>query len=151
MKTLVVGLGNSILCDDGVGIRVACEIATRIPTPDVDVIDTSTAGLDFIDMLADYDRAIIIDAINTHSGKPGEIYRLGTGVLNDTMHATSPHDINFASALELGKQLGLKMPSEIVVYAIEVADVITFSEICTPAVERAIPECVGRVLKDLGN
>ncbi|MCX6003523.1 MAG: hydrogenase maturation protease, partial [Chloroflexi bacterium] len=104
-----------------------------------------------IDMLADYDRAIIIDAINTHSGKPGEIYRLGTGVLNDTMHATSPHDINFASALELGKQLGLKMPSEIVVYAIEVADVITFSEICTPAVESAIPECVERVLKDLEN
>jgi len=149
MKTLVVGLGNPILSDDGVGLRVAEELKARLDRREVTVVETSMAGLSFLDLLAGYDRAIIIDAIQTVGGKAGQIYRLDSGALDVTRHAASPHDIDFATALELGNRLGMALPQQIVVFAIEVADASTFSEGCTPRVERAIPICVKMIIQEL--
>lgn len=149
MKTLVVGFGNPILCDDGVGNRVASELSKQLHRPDVTVIETSSAGLDFIDMLAGYDRAIIIDAIITARGKVGEIHRLPPSALNSTLHSTSLHDISLGSAIEIGKRLGNKMPEQIIIYGIEVQNVDTFSETCTAEVESAIPECIRKILREL--
>ena len=149
VKTLVVGFGNPILCDDGVGNRVAQEISKLIRTPDITVIETSAAGLDFIDLLDGYDKAIIIDAMMSGKGKPGEICRLPADAINCTLHSVSLHDISLGSALELGKRLGNNMPEEIIIYGIEVQNVDIFSEKCSSQVELAIPDCVRRVVDEL--
>ena len=149
MKTLILGLGNPILSDDGVGLRVAAELEGRLDHQEVTVMDTSMAGLSLLDVLAGYDRAIIIDAIQTVGGEAGDVYRLEAEGFNITRHAASPHDVNFATALELGHRLGLALPQQIVIFAIEVADVTTFSEECTPEVRRAIPVCVEMIIQEL--
>ncbi len=149
MKTLVLGLGNPILSDDGVGLRVAEEVESRVDQRDITVVDTSLSGLSLLDVLAGYDKAIIIDAVQTVEGKPGQIYRLDPEALDFTRHAASPHDVNFATALELGKRLGLALPPEIVIFAVEVADASTFSEECTPEVKGAIPVCVEMIIQEL--
>jgi len=150
MKTVVLGLGNPILCDDGVGNRIALELEDILgQQQDVTVMETSMSGLSLIDLLAGYDKAIIVDAIQTGKGNVGQIYRLTPDAFNDTRHASSPHDVNFATALELGNKLGMAMPKKIVIYAIEVADTSTFSEKCTPEVSRAIPACIKMIIKDL--
>ena len=150
MKTIVLGLGNPILRDDGVGNRVALELEDKLAhRQDVTVMETSMSGLSLIDLLAGYDKAIIIDAIQTAEGKAGQIYRLTPDAFNNTRHASSPHDVNFATALELGNRLGMAMPKQILIYAIEVADVSTFSEKCTPAVSRAIPACIKMITREL--
>jgi hydrogenase maturation protease len=100
-------------------------------------------------MITGYDRTIIIDAIQTEKGKPGQIYRLGPDILTSTRHAGTPHDVNMATALELGRRLKLKLPREITIFAIEVEDVTSFSEECTPGVKRAVPECVEMVIREL--
>ena len=70
MKTIILGLGNPILSDDGVGNRVALELEDKLAQrQDVTVIETSMSGLSLIDMLAGYDKAIIVDAIQTTEGK----------------------------------------------------------------------------------
>ena len=74
-RTLVLGLGNPILSDDGIGCHVALALKEKLKEPEVDVLEASIAGLDFLDLLAHYDRAIIIDAIQTREGTPGQIYR----------------------------------------------------------------------------
>ncbi len=74
MKTVVLGLGNPILTDDGVGLRVARELEGRLDQQEATVMETSLAGLNMLDLLAGYDRAIIIDAIQTIGGKAGQIY-----------------------------------------------------------------------------
>jgi hydrogenase maturation protease len=148
MKTLVLGLGNPILTDDGVGIRVAKELERRLDH-EATVLETSLAGLDVLDLLAGYDRAIIIDAIQTVGGRAGQIYRLDPEAFGATRHAASVHDVNFATALELGKKLGLALPSRIDIFAIEAADTSRFSEECTPEVTEAIPLCVEMIVDEL--
>jgi len=149
MKTLILGLGNPILSDDSVGLRVARELANRFNQPDVTVMETSVAGLDFLDLLVGYDRAIIIDAIQTKEGKVGQVYRFEPEVFDATRHASTPHDVNFATALELGHRLGLDLPQRIAIFAIEVQNVISFSEECTPEVMTAIPVCVRMITREL--
>ena len=149
MKTLILGLGNPILSDDGVGIHIARVLEGKLNQQEITVMETTMAGLSLLDLLAGYGKAIIIDAIQTREGKVGQIYRLEAEAFNTTQHASTPHDVNFTTALELGKRLGLALPQQIVIFAIEVEDVTTFSERCTPEVEPVIPVCVEKVIQEL--
>jgi hydrogenase maturation protease len=149
MKTLVLGLGNPILSDDGAGIRVAQEVGEKLKDPQVTVAETSGAGLSLLDSIAGYDKVIIIDAIQTREGNIGQIYRIGPEDFSFTKHFSSPHQINLATALELGKMLDLAMPPTITIFAVEAKDITSFSEKCTPEVEQAIPEVVKMVLEEL--
>jgi len=149
MKTLVLGVGNPIITDDGVGIQVAHEVANQLNDPRVTVAETSAAGLSLLDSIVGYDRVIIIDAIQTEKGEAGQIYRMSTADFSLTKHFSSPHQINLATALELGRMLGLAMPQRITVFAVEAKDITSFSEKCTPEVEQAIPEVVKMVLQEL--
>lgn len=131
------------------GLRVARVLQQRLNNQYVTVIETSIAGVDFLDLLTGYDKAILIDAVQGNGGEVGQVYRLEVGNFAITRHASTPHDINFATALELGKRLGLPLPAEIIIFAVEVQDVETLSEECTPEVARAITPCVDMVIKEL--
>jgi len=148
-KTLILGLGNSLLCDDGVGIYVAAELKKRINQPEITVLETGVAGLSLLDLLVGYDKAIIVDAIQTVDGEIGQIYRLAPEVFDTARRTASAHGIDFPTALEFGRKLGLHLPQQIVIFAIEVSDVSTFNEECTPEVTHAIPRCVEMVLQEL--
>ena len=102
-RTLVLGLGNPILSDDGIGCHVALAVKEKIERPEIDVIDASIAGLDFLDVLADYDAAIIIDAIQTKEGSPGQIYRFEPDMFVNSCDSNTPHGVNFATAIKLGE------------------------------------------------
>jgi len=149
VKTLVLGLGNPIRGDDSAGLHVARMLAATVNCSEITVIEASAGGLDILDLLAGYERAVIIDAIQTDGGKAGQVYRLEPAVFAATRHTATPHDVNFATALELGHRLGLALPREIVIFAIEAEDVSSFREECTPAVMAAIPVCVKMVIDEL--
>jgi hydrogenase maturation protease len=149
MKTLVLGWGNPILSDDGVGIKVAQEVKEKLSYPQITVAETSTAGLSLLDSIVGYDKVVIIDAVQTKEGNAGQIYRMGLQDFSSTKHFSSPHQINLATALELGKMLNLAMPQKITIFAVEAKDITNFSEKCTPEVEQAIPEVVKMVLEEL--
>jgi hydrogenase maturation protease len=142
-------MGNPLLCDDGVGLRVAAELKDRVEQPEITVMETGVAGLSLLDLLVGYDRAIIIDAIQTVGGKAGQIYRLDPKAFDTALHTASAHGIDFTTALEFGKKLGLPLPQQIIIFAIEASDVSTFNEECTPEVQKAIPTCVEMVLQEL--
>lgn len=149
MRTLVLGLGNSILSDDNVGLCVAQALRGRFDEQEVTVMESDLAGLGLLDALVGYQRAIIVDSIQTKEGKPGQIYRLGPEDLMASRHSVSPHDVNLLTALELGKTLELEVPQEVIIIAIEVTDVTTFGESCTPEVAAAIPQAVEIVAREV--
>jgi hydrogenase maturation protease len=145
MKTLVLGLGNPILGDDGVGLRVAARLKAEVDLPNVFISETESEGITLLELLVGYDRAIIIDAIQTPRGKPGQIHRLSTASLYCTRHTSSTHGIDFATLIDLGKKLNLALPEKIIIFGIEIEDISTFSEKCSPPVEKAIPIYVAKI------
>ncbi len=149
MKTLVLGVGNPILSDDSAGFCVAQALKGKFDEQQVTVLETSRNWLDILDLLAGHEKVVIIDRIQTKEGKVSEVYRLDPEDFDAGAYAISPHHINFGGALKLGKRLGMVLPQEIVVFAIEVADVTTFSENCTPEVEHAIQVATEMVIREL--
>jgi len=148
-KILILGIGNTLLSDDGAGIYVAAKLKDKLNRPDTTILELAVSGLALLDFLTGYEKAIIIDAIQTTGGKPGQVYRLTPEAFDIAQHITSPHGIDFRTTLELGKKLGLPLPREIIIYAIEAADVSTFSEQCTAPVRKAISSCVNMILREL--
>ena len=146
MKTLVLGLGNTILSDDGIGIHIARQIKEKLP--EIDVIEASAAGFRVVDEIIGYDKLILIDSIKTNNNQPGTYYKLGIEEFKTTLHHSSPHDMNMFDALELMKKHNAHLPKEIIIYAIEVEDTFTFSEQCTEEVAQVIPEVASLILKE---
>lgn len=158
MKTLVLGMGNTILCDDGVGIYVAREAAEQFSRDDVndvndvDFAEASVGGLRLLDVIGGYERIVMVDAILPGEGsEPGAVRRLSLNDLRLSLHSGSTHDLSLSGALALGRGMGLTLPEDddFVIIAIAVDDVLTFGETCTPAVEAAIPRAVEAVLAEL--
>lgn len=145
-RTLVLGLGNPILSDDSVGLRVAQELRRILPPqPGLVVDEDYWGGLRLMERLAGFDRAIIIDAIQSGAA-PGTIHCLRPDEL-PTQHSASAHDVNLPTALAFGRQMGVHLPpdDQILLVAIEAEDVLTFGEECTTAVAAAIPRAVEMV------
>jgi len=92
----------------------------------------------------------LVDAILTEGGKPGTVYGPAVGDLFQTRNAHSTHDGSLAVALELGRLAGLRLPSEIRIWAVEARDVTSFSERLTADVERAVPVVTEDVMRFLG-
>lgn len=149
-KTLILGLGNPIVSDDSVGLRVVAELRTRLAgRPDVVVDEDYWGGLRLMEHMAGYARVIVVDAICT-GGVPGTLHELAVDSL-PTQRSSSSHDVNLATALELGRTAGLALPTNesIRLLGIEAEDVINFSDACTPAVAEAIPKAVEWVVRQL--
>lgn len=150
MKTLVLGLGNPLLGDDGVGLQAAARLRAMISElPDVEVAEDYWGGLRLMERMIGYDRAIVIDAICT-GGEPGTIHLLGPQDI-PTQRSSSAHDVNLPTALLFGRQAGAQLPAQerISIIGIEAGDISTFSERLTPAVEAALPQVVELVLSTL--
>jgi hydrogenase maturation protease len=149
VKTLILGLGNPILGDDAVGVLAARRLKARLAgRPGVDVDEEYHGGLRLMERLAGYDRAVLIDALCTGARPPGAWLRLGPGDL-PTQHTASAHDVNLPTALRLAAAMGLKMPADIAIFAVEAERVLDFSEECTPAVAAAVPDVVEAVLAEV--
>ena len=149
VRVLILGVGNPILSDDGVGIHVARELKKR-SIPGVDVEELAASGLELLDVVRGYDKVVIIDAIQTTKGKPGELYILEEKDFEKSIHGASPHGINIATALALGRKLvPAEMPKEVVFFAVEAEDLVNVSERLTPKVAKALPRIVDKVRKEL--
>jgi len=150
MKTLILGIGNTALTDDGVGCKVAQRLEKRLRgRSNITVKETAVSGLSLLDEITGYERLIIIDAIQTRGGKPGAIYKLSPSDFK-TGRMAIIHDLGLVSTLELGRKLEMDMPREVIIFAIEAKEMATFSERLSPEVEEAIPRVVEVVMKEVG-
>jgi hydrogenase maturation protease len=153
MKTLVIGLGNPILTDDGVGIYAARMVREALPADaKVDVIEVSVGGLTLMEAMVGYERVILIDALWMPGGRVGEVRPFSAGDLPETLNTSSAHDVDLPTALQVGRRLGAPLPDleDIHIVAVQIQDVLTFGESPTPPVAAAIPKAAARVMALLG-
>jgi hydrogenase maturation protease len=145
-RTLVIGLGNPLLTDDSVGLRVVDRLRPALDGwPGLELAEDYCGGLRLMERLVGYDRAIIIDA--QRSGAPAGTVSTLSANAPSTRHGNSAHDVDLWTALEFGRQAGAAVPAanSIRIVAIEAADVDTFGEECTPAVGASIPRAAEAV------
>jgi hydrogenase maturation protease len=147
MRILVLGLGNPLLRDDSVGLRVARALKPALQErADIEVDEEYRGGLRLMERMIGYDRVLIVDAMRTGAA-PGSLRRLTLGDM-PTQHTASSHDVTLSTALEVGRKAGAQVPrpEDIQLIGIEVRDVETFGETLSPEVEAAIPSGVLAVL-----
>ncbi len=151
MRTLVLGIGNPILGDDGVGFHIAQELAKEIKDENIDVKDTSVDGLNLLELIVGYDKVIIIDAIMTEDGEVGAIYRLKSEDIGGPTQSTiSAHHLNLLATIKLGRRLfPKKMPGAVIVFAVGIQEVTEFTEGMTEKIKEAIPKVVNLVLEEV--
>jgi len=146
---LILGIGNILLKDEGVGVHVVRKLKEFHLPDNVEVIDGGTAGLDLTDFIADRKKVIIIDTVKAGE-KPGTIYRLTEKNLDIKPKAVmSFHEIDFLHALYLSEVLGNK-PEETIVIGIEPKDMNDGIEL-SPEIEERIPKIIEVVMKELKN
>lgn len=193
MKTVIIGIGNSILSDDSVGIKAVqairaafyadeskdelkdeskkmrrkeaveftkvhlgvviesasqqCFIAQRSEhsRANVKFIETSTGGINLMEHMAGFHKAIIIDAIVTGKHKAGTVFKFIYPDMPYTRNTVSTHDMDLPMALEMGKYLGITLPSEIVIFAVEAKDTVNFGENLTEEVKTAMRSVVSEI------
>jgi hydrogenase maturation protease len=150
MRTIVIGLGNPLLSDDGLGLQAAALLRQRLGADDrVEVIEAYTGGLDLMELLVGYERAVVVDAVTTGQHPPGTLVELGLNDLLSSRNTSSTHDASLALALETGRMVGLKLPETIFFFGIETGNARDFGEQLTAPVRQALPLLIEQVLTTL--
>jgi len=146
-RTLVLGLGNPILADDAVGllvVREAARLCAGLAT--VEIREASLAGLELLEIASGFERLVIVDAIKTSARRPGSVSWLAPHGLPMPERLVAAHEIDLPTALALGQLLGIPVPTEVAILAIEIEENRTFGLSLTPAVAAAIPVAISLLL-----
>jgi hydrogenase maturation protease len=148
-KILLIGLGNILLQDEGVGVHVVNAIRGRYAcTPEVDIIDGGTLGLDLLPLFSDREKVLIIDAVN-FGKEHGYIGVLEDGEIPAVLHAKlSVHHIGLADILSAATLMGVK-PRKIRLIGIQPESTNTFGLEVTPAVREKIEELIEKGIATL--
>lgn len=147
---LIVGLGNDLLADDAIGVLAVRELEKRL-SGRADLVATAVHGVALLDTFLGYQRAIVIDAIQTGLHPPGTVIEIDTSTLRPAA-SPSPHYVGLPEMLLLAEQLGLEFPAHIRVFAVEIVDAQTIGGEISESVLAALPElchCVEQALVSL--
>ena len=156
-RIIIIGLGNPILGDDGIGWRVVDQLPTPLLTHGyvkVDIEHFAEGGLRLMELMIGYDYAIIIDAITTYQHPLGWVICVPIENLPDLSaeHITSPHNTSLQASLHLGREVGLHLPHQVFIIGIETQRIYEFSEELTKPIQDSIPiaaHSVHQVLLDI--
>ena len=145
MRTLVIGVGNLLRTDDGVGIHLINRLSKI--DPERDTLDAAMGSIEILEAMKGYERVIIVDSIET-GVEPGTIYRVNLTSGEDPPVITHSHGTDIRTILELGRQLyGDGMPKDIILIAIEAEDTTTINDKLTKRVQRAMDDVLQQILE----
>jgi hydrogenase maturation protease len=149
MRALVIGIGNPLAGDDGVGIRAIAQLRKAISDERISLVESERGGLDLLDLLEGHRVALVIDAALTGTKPPGTIssFRIRKPIAVEPL--PSLHTIGFRTVLAFGTTMGMNLPEEVTVYTVEARDIETFHEGCTPEVEGAIQNLTNILVREL--
>jgi len=147
VKLLVLGLGNELLADDGVGLLIIREL-TKEYKGQAELVECTVSGLALLEYFVGFDKAIVVDAIHTGKQPAGTIYELAPSDLGE-VYAPSPHYTGLPEMMALAKQLELQFPADIKIFAMEIADPYTIGGPLTESVRGAMEGLIMKITKQL--
>ena len=145
-RAVVIGVGNEYRRDDGVGPAVLAALAGRVP-PGVRLVHADGEPGALLEVWAGVPLAVVVDAVVCQPPRPGLLHRTSVGGLTGVGTSASSHGLGIPEAVRLAEVLD-RMPGELVVYAVEAADV-NLGVGLSAAVAAAVPEVADRVRAEL--
>ena len=133
----VIGIGNPLAGDDGVGNEAVRLLHKALSDQRVHCMTSERGGLDLLDMLSGYHDVVIVDAAKTGLHPPGTVTTASFRRPFPATGTPSLHTIELQALLGFGSMIGMPMPREVTVYAVETVDPETFHEGCSDVVQRA--------------
>ena len=148
MSILVLGLGNTIMTDDGFGVRVVEALSSRYRfLGEVRLLDGGTLGLDLLPHLEEVERLLIVDSLEMHAA-PGTTFRLeGEDVPRAFASKLSVHQMGVQDLLAVSELMG-HLPQELVVWGVQPESIAMGTEL-TPTVAAAVDPVVEGVVREL--
>jgi hydrogenase maturation protease len=149
METVIIGMGNPLLSDDGVGIAVAHAVAERLRLRmKVTVTELHTGGIRLMESMVGFKRAVVVDAMLS-GAIPGTLRRFDPMNFVTTKNTFSSHDTNFATAFDLGRMAGVQLPEQVSFWGIEAREFDLFGEQFSEEVAAAMPGAVERIVAEV--
>ena len=151
VKIKILGCGNILTSDEGVGIHVIKRLSELQLPKNIEIIDAGAGGIPILDLFKDSRKVIIVDAISTIDGEDGEVYRFtDRELLDKEMTSIAMHNLNLADVVRVGRIIQPElMPEEIVVFGIEVEREETFNVELSPKVKSSVPVVVEMILSEI--
>ena len=153
-RTLVIGLGNPILGDDGVGWHIVQEVESQLA--EKDLLDRlrlvfkyfSLGGLSLMEQMVGYRDVLVVDSIVSGQNPVGTVYSFPLSRLPNLSsgHSTAIHDTSLQTALEVGRKIDLTLPDDVWVVAVEAEHVYDFTEELSTPISDAVPTAVDLVV-----
>ena len=151
MKTIVVGIGNPILGDDGVGIHITRKLQkNKNLSSDITVEEAQTGGMNLLDLIIGFDHAILVDAVSLTGCAHGEVNRFDLSDL-PTVHSQNPHDVSLSEAISMIETLGhSSVPQNITIIGVNLKQIPReFTETISSEIRACIPQAVDMILSEL--
>jgi len=144
-KCLVLGFGSDALSDDGLPVRLTHDLqvvlSNKIQENRNFTFKTSAVGgLELLELLEGYDKAILIDTQLTGRRKPGVISIFTPQDFEETFHLSSQHDLSFRDTLRMAEMMGIPLPSDIQIIAIEIIENKRLSFEFSQEIDRIYPD-----------
>lgn len=149
-EILVLGVGNTIKGDDGVGILTVRVLKKQINLS-VDIKETECGGLTLLDMISGYKKAIIVDSIYTEESRPLNVYWIEKNDFAKAIKPYSSHQIGLANIMKLADNLNIDIPKDISICAIEINKADYFCDTITKAAKAAVWRATDLIVKELNN
>lgn len=149
MRVVVLGVGNVLMSDEGVGVHAVTALAENYDLPDeVEVIDGGTSGMDCLDRIADADLLLIADCMRSKDKAPGTITRLADEQINAWFKTKiSPHQVGLSDVLAACCFHGIS-PKKVVLIGVQPASFETSMEL-TPAIAAVLPQVIDTLIAEL--
>lgn len=154
-KTAVIGIGNAILSDDALGIKAVRALKERYfeksgaltgdGTGRIEFMEVTHGGINLMEHMRGFSNAIIVDSIVTGKHKAGTIFKFVYPEVPQTKNTVSTHDMDLHTAMEMGKSIGIELPSLLMVFAVEASDTTTFSEELTEDVANSMTALIKNI------
>lgn len=148
-KTIVIGIGNLLLRDEGFGVHAIKEFESHQVPDNVEIYDCGTGGLTIPELLDGAERGVVVDAIRKR-GEPGTIYRFKMDQIRDRdklKMMTSPHEFDLATALKMGRKV-YELPDEITLIGVEPGNIEAGLGL-SAEVKESLPEVIRLILEEI--
>jgi hydrogenase maturation protease len=121
-KCLVLGFGSDALSDDGLPLKLVNDLKAVTSQHTFTFETSAVGGFELLELLEGFDKVVLIDTQLTSRRKPGEIHEFTPANFEETFHLSCQHDVTFHEALRFAKEMGISMPDDIRIIAIEVVE-----------------------------